>query len=293
MTGPASWLARLRPLRVTLIAAMFLLPLTQVLSVALVAFSAILGGLRVAMQDATLALLLLLGLAMLGGGGWQQFTIAALLSWPATALAGSLVGRYGTLNLPVQLLTGVALALVALLGLLAGDGSTTWLPLLEAWARQLTEAGVQVDEGLALQELARLMNGLVAAGLLLLLLLGLFLGAALAAAAGGPPFGMMFRELALGRVFAMVGLLAALGAALGLTFAAHLLLVLLFAFFLQGLAVVHWFANSRQWPGFWPLALYGPLLLLAPLAAVIILSLGSIGFLDNWTQLRRARNDVV
>jgi hypothetical protein len=61
----------------------------------------------------------------------------------------------------------------------------------------------------------------------------------------------------------------------------------------QGLAVVHWTADPRQWPRVWPLVLYGPLLLGAPLAGLLLAALAVAGLVDNGFRLRRHRSDVV
>jgi hypothetical protein len=98
----------------------------------------------------------------------------------------------------------------------------------------------------------------------------------------------------LGRVLSLaaagaVALLAAGSVSLG----GGLLLVLGTGFAAQGLAIVHWTADERGWPGIWPLVLYAPLLLGAPLAGVVLLGLALAGLLDNVWSLRWRRSNVV
>ena len=71
------------------------------------------------------------------------------------------------------------------------------------------------------------------------------------------------------------------------------LLVLCTGFMAQGLAIVHWTADHRGWPRIWPLALYGPLLLGAPPAGLLLLALAFAGLVDNGFGLRWPRPNVV
>jgi uncharacterized protein YybS (DUF2232 family) len=105
-------------------------------------------------------------------------------------------------------------------------------------------------------------------------------------AEGEPRFGAEFRRLKLGR---WLGAVATVIVALGLAFAAplvqNLLPLALFAFLLQGLAVVHAWAHARQWhPGL--LILLYLLLVLPPLTVLVMLPLSIVGLVDNWLNLR-------
>jgi len=286
MSGPAHWLLARRPLRIVLIAAAFPLPLVNLLSSAMVGLVAVMQGGRTALEDSVLAAVLLALLLAVSGAQWLAPALTAGLVWSAVAAAGGLTGRYGSLTPAVQLLLALVLAALLVISLLWGDAGQLWRPFLEEVLRQLAAAGTPLDE-VPVAALAALMSGFVAAGVLTGLVLSLLLGCWLAASAGGPAPGRMFQELSLGRVLAGVGVLAGAGAALGLGLAAHWLLVLVAGFVFQGLAVIHWTARERRWPSLWPLGLYGPLLLVAPLAAVILGALASVGFLDNWYPLRR------
>jgi hypothetical protein len=290
MSGPAHWLLNRRALRIVLIAAAFPLPLVNLLSSAMVALAGVARGGRIALEDAALAALLLALLLAVSGAQWLAPALTAWLVWSAVAAAGGVAGRYGSMTLAVQLLLALVLAALLVMRLAWGDAGELWRPFLEEVLSQLAAAGTTLDE-VPVAALASLMSGFVAAGVLAGLVLSLLLGCWLAAAAGGPPAGAMFRELSLGRVLAGTGALAGIGAALGLGLAAHWLLVLAAGFVFQGLAVIHWTARERSWPSLWALGLYGPLLLVAPLAALILGALASVGFMDNWLPLRRRSGD--
>ena len=286
MSGLAHWLLNRRPLRIVLIAAAFPLPLVNLLSSAMVGLAGVARGGRTALEDAALASVLLALLLLVSGAQWLAPALTAWLVWSAVAAAGGLAGRYGSLTSAVQLLLALVLAALLLIRLMWGDAGELWRPFLEEVLGQLAAGGATLDD-VPVAALAALMSGFVAAGVLTGLVLSLLLGCWLAAAAGGPPAGAMFRELSLGRVLAGAGALAGMGAALGVGLAAHWLLVLAAGFVFQGLAVIHWTARERGWPSLWALGLYGPLLLVAPLAALILGALASVGFMDNWYPLRR------
>lgn len=290
MSGMADWLLRRRPLRIVLIAAVFPLPVVNLLSSALVGLTGVARGGRTALEDAALASALLALLLVVSGAQWLAPALTAGLVWSAVGAAGGVAGRYGSLTPAVQLLVALVLAVLLLMRLVWGDAGELWRPFLEEILAQLAASGATLDE-VPVATLASLMSGFVAAGVLTGLLLSLLLGCWMAAAAGGPPPGAMFRELSLGRVLAVAGVLAGIGAALGLGLAAHWLLVLGAGFVFQGLAVIHWTARERRWPSLWALGLYGPLLLIAPLAALILGALASVGFMDNWYPLRRRGGD--
>jgi hypothetical protein len=286
MSGLAHWLLTRRPLRIVLIAAAFPLPLVNLLSSALVGLAGVARGGRTALEDAALAAVLLAALLVVSGAQWLAPALTAWLVWSAVAAAGGVAGRYGSLTPAVQLLLALVLAALLLIRLAWGDAGELWRPFLEEVLSQLAAGGATLDD-VPVTALAALMSGFVAAGVLTGLVLSLLLGCWLAAAAGGPDAGAMFRELSLGRVLAGAGALAGMGAALGVGLAAHWLLVLAAGFVFQGLAVIHWTARERRWPSLWALGLYGPLLLVAPLAALILGALASVGFMDNWYPLRR------
>ena len=110
----------------------------------------------------------------------------------------------------------------------------------------------------------------------------------------GPTWRRRCLELRLGRVLSVGVPLALLLIPAGfVTLGGGLLIVLGTGFVAQGLAILHWTAAERAWPRIWPVAVYGPLLLGAPVAGLLLLALAAAGTLDNLVGLRRRRRDVV
>jgi hypothetical protein len=145
-----------------------------------------------------------------------------------------------------------------------------------------------------LATVAGLMHGVIGASVLSTLFLAVMLGLWLDRDVADGDWRRQFLELRLGKVLS-VGVVAAvallLAGSVGLGGGA--LLVLGTAFVAQGLAIVHWTAGHRSWPGIWRLAFYGPLLLGAPVAGLLLLALAIAGLVDNVFSLRRQRSNVV
>jgi hypothetical protein len=197
-------------------------------------------------------------------------------------------------DLAVQALVVLALLGVLVAGLVIPDPRAHWQPVLEAL---IQAAGLPQVSGLPagwLGTLAALMHGVIGASLLSTLVLAVMLGLWLDREPTSAEWRRRFLELRLGRVLSL-----AVGVAILLTFAGFVsfgggaLLVLGTGFATQGLAIIHWTADQRRWPRIWPLVLYGPLLLGAPPAGLLLVALAIAGLVDNAFGLRRQPTNVV
>ncbi len=299
MSGFAARLRDHRLLRIATVVLAAVLPLTPVVSGAIVAMTARREGWRLATIDTLTALLVLVGLLQLTSGDVVRPMLSALALWGGALLGGSLLRSFRSVDLAVQ-----ALVLLALTGLLVAtltipDAQGYWQPFLEALIKVagLPQVGGLPSEWLG--TMATLMHGVFAASLLSTLIPALMLALWLDpdVSNGDAEAGQWrrrFLELRLGRVLS----LAAFGAAglilLGfLTLGGGALLVLGTGFVAQGLAIVHWTADQRSWPRIWPLGLYGTLIFGAPAAGLLLLLLAMAGLLDNAFGLRRRRSNVV
>lgn len=303
MSRLVPWLRRHRFPRIALIVGTFLLPLTNLVSAAIVVMTARHGSWRSAAVDVLAALAVMGGLLAYtsGTGGQQASPIPAALGaaalWGGALLAGGVLGRFRSVDLALQVLVVAVLAGVLALALAVPDARAYWEPILTSL---IEAAGLPVAEGLPegwLGTLAALMHGVVGASLLSTLVLALMLALWLdreGEAGEGAGWRRQFLELRLGRVLSGAMALALVLLAAGLpALGGGLLMVLGTAFATQGLAIVHWTADHRGWPRIWPVALYAPLLLGAPPAGVMLLLLALGGVVDNFLPLRRQRANVV
>ena len=298
--GLARWLRQHRFPRIAAIVVTFLLPLTNVVSAAVVVMTARADGWRSAGLDVGVALAMLASLVLFtsnasGASSPGPVALGAVALWGGALVSGALLRSFRSVDLALQVLIVVTLAGVVLASVLMPDAQAYWQPLLQALIKA---AGLPQLDGLPpnwLATLAALMHGVIGSSLLSTLMLALMLGLWLDR--DGEEEGEWrgkFLELRLGRVLSVVtvvagGLLAAGQVSLG----GGLLLVLGTGFAAQGLAIVHWTAEERSWPKVWPLVLYAPLLLGAPPAGLMLLGLALAGLVDNVVALRRPRSNVV
>jgi hypothetical protein len=299
LSASARWLRDHRLPRIALVVLTFLLPLTNVVSAAVVVMTARGDGLRSAAVDVVVALAILGALVVLTSGaeGAPSPGPAALGAgalWGGGLLGGVLLRRFGSVDLALQALVVGAVAGVVFASVVIPDARAHWQPVLQAL---IQAAGLPQVEGLPpdwLATVAGLMHGVIGASLLSTLILALMLGLWLDRGSDAGDWRRKFLELRLGRVLSLATAVAVLLLAAGLVpLGGGLLLVLGTGFAAQGLAIVHWTADERRWPRIWPLVLYAPLLLGAPSAGLVLLGLSLAGLVDNGFALRRRRTDVV
>ena len=124
-------------------------------------------------------------------------------------------------------------------------------------------------------------------------MIALIIGAWWASGSGGPAFRDMFVQIRLGYVLGAVAVLAGVGTFFlpGET-AGNALLVLGVGFVFQGLAVVHWLVSARGLPWVVLVPVYLPFFMGASISVMALFLLASVGFVDNWYNLRRAGSNV-
>ncbi len=276
----ADWVTR-RGYRAGFIAAaLALVPLLGVAGSGLLVMTSLRRGSAAAWLAAATATLVLLVASAAGGAGVLAAALAGLVFWaPAVGLA-EILKRTGSLSVTFQVAMAASLLLAGLWSLAAGGG------LSAALGQQLTPwlEGRGFDSE-TIQSLLALVPGTMAMTLLIAALSGLLLGMWWHAALSSPgALGKAFRGLRLGRVFAAIGLaVLAGGIVTGQTIFANLMVVVLFSFALQGLALIHAIGAARNWPAGILALVYVMLLfgmsVVAPLLAVV-------GILDNWLDFR-------
>ena len=282
------WVLAHRGARIGLIAGLLPLPLTGVLSAAIVVAVAITKGFRVAATDCAIAMLVLVAVTVVAGGGSTQIMASGLSTWAMAVFLGTVTGVYGSLTLTLQAL--IVLSLIGLVAFvfLANDPIVFWEGVLAEFAVQMQELGVELSAPEMLVELAPIMTGLVGVSVITSSTLALVIGAWWAGGNGGPVFREMFVNIRLGYVLGGLALVAGV-AALWLPgqLASNALLLLGIGFVIQGLSVVHWLVAARGMPGLVLIPVYLPIFMGASITVMMLFLLALVGFVDNWYGLRR------
>ena len=267
--------------------AALLLPPLAYLGAAVIGLVSLRLGAREGFTVVAAGLVSLAVLGAVGGGLALPLVVGTAALWlPVWSLALLLrTSRSLALVLQAAAVLGAGLVMLAYLGL--GEPSAWWSPRIQAMLGPVfAERGLDIDEYLS--DMARWMTAALAAALVFGALLSLLLARAWQAGLYNPGgFGAEFRELRLGRRFALAALAVAVVAQMPVAgiapIAADLMFSLLVVYLLQGLAVAHGAVGLTQAGRGWLFGLYGLLLFAAPQMVAL---LGLAGWLDAWIDVR-------
>lgn len=273
-------------------AALMLPPLSYLASGVIVLTTLRIGpkeGVKV-VAAATVIFTLLAGLLL----GQFYISGAFLLSSWLPVLAITLVLGY-TRSLAVSLLAACGLGILVVLGIhiVLPDPTMWWQEFLTPFMEMLgQQPGWQLDQTQTQElvvSLAGMMTGLIAAGLSANVMLGLLIGRAWQAKLFNPDgFAAEFCQLNLGKRAALVTIVlmvitvSPLQGSLSLL--ADCLPVVLTAFTLQGLSVIHAIVRQQQKHKFWLITVYVLLVVMMPQMVVL---LATVGVLEQWMNFRR------
>jgi hypothetical protein len=240
---------------------------------------------------ATLVVFLLIAGFMLG-----EMWVAGLIllsSWLPVFVATLTLGYTRSLAASVLAASGLGLLAVLLMHLLVPDLAVWWQKVIEPFITQLSEQpGWQLDLAQTEQlssNLGQMMTGLLAAGISFNAIIGLLIGRAWQAQLYNPgAFGAEFRALRLGKPVALfTALLMGLSLsplAESLRWLVDCLPVMLVAFGLEGLAIVHAIIYQGQKSKGWLVTMY---ILLVVMLPQMLMMLATLGVLNQWFNFRK------
>jgi hypothetical protein len=267
------------------------------LSSAVVMLAVLRQGWREGMLVVGSSLLAIAGL----GGLVLQMPVAALLVglmlWLPAAALGGVLGRTGSLRLAIEAATVGAALIVFAQHLLMADPAGFWRDALNQFLLQQvdSETLAQANAGPMIDAIAGWMPGGIAATWLIGSVLSLLLArwwSSLIDRPGG--FGEEFRALRFGRwLLLLVPVLLAGGVLLSggkPNIVAHLYLLGMVVFLIQGISVVHALVNMFGASPGWLVGLYLLLVFIAPQGAPVVAVAGyAAGWLDTRARARARR----
>lgn len=298
MKGFANWImqGRMQAVIAATVLAVLALIVTPLalLSAAVVMLTFLRQGWREGLLVVGAALAAMTGL----GGLLLQMPIAAMLVgmmlWLPAAALGTVLGQTRSLRLAIEAAAVGAAVLVLAQHLFMADPTAFWREVLNEFLRQRVDADTlaQADAGALVEAVAGWMPGGVAASWLLGSIVSLLLARWWSSQLDEPgAFGREFRALRFGRWLLLLVPLLLVGGVL-LTggepnMIAHLFLLGMVVFLVQGISVAHALvADFGASPG-WLFGLYAVLVLIAPQGATMV---AAAGYADGWLDLRtRAR----
>jgi hypothetical protein len=292
MSGLPAWLLERRAARIVLIAAIFLVPLLGVASVAILALVTQIKGWRTALIDLGLGFLVLALMTAVAGGQWLGVGMGATVAW-LLGVALAALRRLGGIVLAMQVAVLFAAIAVVLAYALIADLTARWDAVIGEFAAQASAAGMDLGPVEGLQAAAGMMTGMIVASALISSAIALLLGSAWASRMGAGDAAGEFRLLRMGHVIGGLALATLVAVLAGLRDVADdLAMVFGAGFLLQGVAVAYWQASQRRWPQWWALVMYAPMVI--PVAAAVeVMALAIIGVVDNVFSLRRVRANMI
>lgn len=217
--------------------------------------------------------------------------VVMLVYWLPVWLAAMILRNLRDLAWAVMALTGVLSLVVIMVFLFLGDPEAWWSAQLQPLADLVSrhpDLGVGADQMQQLiEQMPRVMTGLIAAGLLFACLVSLLLGRWWQSQLVHPGgLRQEFHAFRLQRQLALAGVALVIVASLQQggfsSLALQLLLVLMVPFLLSGLAVIHAVFAGRGIHRGWLIGLY-VLMTLLPQVLMMVVALGA---LDPWLDLR-------
>lgn len=261
-----------------------------VCSAAVVAFVVLRRGEVAALRVVGACLVLLVVVSMVLYKSVIHAPLIATIFWLPAIVAAIVLARSVKLDYAVLAIVACGVLAVIGLSLFAGDGTAFWREQFADAA--LPEAGVaggaaalSVEQREAfIEAMARMMTGAMGVSVMSVALCALFLARYWQACLVNPGgFKEEFHALSLGRNAALVCVLViALALGLGGQMWSAIAMVVIFAFFIQGLAVTHALVKQRGLHRYWLHGIY--VLLLLPHT---LLLLAALGLADNIFRLRR------
>ncbi len=274
-------------------AAAMMLPPLNYLASGVIALATLRMGPREGARVVTATLIVFVLVAWLLLGQMWIAGLVLLSSWLPVFVATLALGYSRSLATALLAASGLGLVVVLLMHLLVPELTGWWRGMIEPFMASLSEQpGWQlgVDETARLTDnLAAMMTGLIAAGVSFNAVVGLLIGRAWQAQLFNPgAFGEEFRQLRLGKPAAMLTAILMVVALTPMADALRLLAdclpVMLVAFGIQGLAIVHAIVNLRQKGKGWLVTMYVLLVLMMP---QMVMMLATLGVLDQWFDFRK------
>lgn len=247
-------------------------------------------GSNVGLMTILISVMIMSLLSIIATGSPLPAIMIAAMVWVPVWILAILLQRTVSLSFVVAVACGIGLSLTALVHLVLGDPVVWWKSVLDQVLASLGQ-NEQMDVQFAQfgEQLARLMTAIMVIALTLNVLLSLFVGRWWQAILYNPGgFKEEFHQLRLPKALAwitiavmLVSIFAQQGAGM---LAGNLMIVMVFFFLIQALAIAHNVVAVRELSVGWLVGLY-LLMVIAPPQIMALLML--VGVSDAWLDIRK------
>lgn len=288
MQPVAAWLVARPQNGVLGLAGTILLPLSPVISGAVMTLLVMQNKLRVSVLQALAAAAILSVTALLAKASLEQVLVNAAATWIPAAILAVLICQWRSLTLTLQFSAIVAVGATLAFFVVLGDPTEYWDGVVSSLGEIFRSNGLQEQadllasrQSVIVPQMTMLFVFFSWSLYVLVVLLGYALYQSLPNQEG--VFGR-FRDLNFGRVLALILAVASLLAlATGAAWLQNVAFVIFAVFWIQGLALLHWLRAKGRIPVFVLIAAYA---LLPVLNVLLIVTLAVVGYTDAWFNYR-------
>lgn len=288
MQPVAAWLVARPQNGVLGLAGTILLPLSPIISGAVMTMLVMQSGLRISVLQALVAAAILSATALLAKAPLEQVLVNAAGTWLPAAFLAVLIGRWRSLTLTLQASAIIAVGATLAFFVVLGDPTEYWDGVVSSLGEIFRSNGLQEQADLLVARQSVIVPQMTMLFVFFswsLYVLVLLLGYALFQSLPGQDgvFGR-FRDLNFGRVLALFLAVASLLALVtGAAWLQNVAFVIFAVFWIQGLALLHWLRAEGRIPIFVLVAAYA---LLPVLNVLLIVTFAVIGYTDAWFNYR-------
>ncbi len=283
MAALATWLVARPQNAILALAVTLLLPAPQLTSGVVMVLLVLAQGTRQAIIEALVAGAAVLTASLLFGASMASAVMLIAGTWVPVVLLAVVLLSTRSLTLTVQVSVIVAVAMMIAFYVVIADPVAFWQPYLDLMAEVARQSGLALNEELLNAEVMTVSATLA---FWMLYVTGLLLGYGLykKLPTETSDYGW-FRDLSFGRVIAFtMALVSLLAVVVGVTWLQNVAFVMFVAFWIQGLAIVHFMHAKKLIP---PGAVVAVYVLVPLLQVLMITALAVVGYMDAWFGFRR------
>ena len=265
-----------------------LMPFSMILSGATLTVLILKASILKALFQCTVAMVFLIILGFFLNFGIVDIATNSFLYWLPVIFITLIYKKNSSFTLTVQLLSIISIIFLIYFFIVVGQPDTFWSEILNNLSTILTDSGlrdeallIQKQMNLIIEQISSIIAVMIWSSYVFILAFGLNIYNSDESTSNSLD---SFSDLNLGKFIAVFAALCSLSLFFAdIYWLKNLTYMLLLFFWLQGLAVIHWFRNKRIIPRFLLVIIY---VLLPVFNVLIVMLLAVVGYTDAWFNFR-------